>query len=258
MRSAFTMIEGIGPVVATAVHAGHDLRPEVAAAIKIDDEDRRREEDPATDQLVGIADTQIVVHRSRFEVDLNRPRERAVYRAPAWGHDVWNGDPSDDVLARSLEIHDDFYWRLSAHLDRLAARGPFVLLDIHSYNHRRDGAAERPGAQIENPEVNVGTSSLDRTRWAGVVDRFIDDLGAQIVGGHHLDVRENVRFKGGHLVRWLHECYPAHGCGLAIELKKTYIDEWTGAIDREHVTELAAALAATVPGLLHALQAVST
>jgi hypothetical protein len=38
----------------------------------------------------------MITHRSRFEVDLNRPRREAVYRIPedAWGLDIWR----DEVL----------------------------------------------------------------------------------------------------------------------------------------------------------------
>jgi hypothetical protein len=56
----------------------------------------------------------------------------------------------------------------------------------------------------------------------------------------------------------VHVRFPEHGCALAIELKKTFMDEWTGAIDDEHVAELTVALAATVPGVRDALQVVST
>jgi hypothetical protein len=36
-----------------------------------------------------VAPTHIIVTRSRFEVDLNRPRDKAVYRCAA---DAWNLD----------------------------------------------------------------------------------------------------------------------------------------------------------------------
>ena len=36
-----------GPLVATSVHAGHDLRPEIAAAMTLSEDDRFREEDPS-------------------------------------------------------------------------------------------------------------------------------------------------------------------------------------------------------------------
>ena len=129
--------------------------------------------------------------------------------------------------SRSWRLYDDFYVELGRRLDVLAARGPFVVLDVHSYNHRRDGADASPAPVNGNPEVNVGTGSLDRERWSGLVDRFMDDLGRRDVTGHRLDVRENVRFRGGELSRWVNERYDARGCALAIEFKKLFMDEWT-------------------------------
>ena len=254
MRAPFTIEAGEGSVVATAIHAGHDLRPEVAERTALDEATRRREEDPFTDRLTVVAGHRVVAHRSRFEVDLNRDRADAVYRRPedAWGLEVCRSPLPSEVVERSQALHDDFYAALADLLDDLAGRGPFVVLDLHSYNHRRDGAVAPPAPPEGNPEVNVGTGSLDRDRWGRVVDRFMDDLEAAGTDalGRHLDVRENVRFKGGHLSRWVHERWPRRGCALAIELKKTFMDEWTGEVDDDHLARLATALRATLPGLV--------
>lgn len=43
---AWELHEGNGPVIATAVHNGHDLRAEVNALIALDDAQQLREEDP--------------------------------------------------------------------------------------------------------------------------------------------------------------------------------------------------------------------
>jgi N-formylglutamate deformylase len=255
VAGAYTITGAPGPVVAIALHAGHEVRAEVAAAIGIDEATRLREEDPGTDRLTHVAPLRVVVHRSRFEIDLNRPREGAVYRTPeqAWGLEVWSRPPTDDLCARSLAIYDAFYADLAARLDEVAAAGPFAVLDLHSYNHRRDGA-DRPASPAEdNPEVNVGTGSMDRRVWGPMVDRFIADLGGQDVAGHRLDVRENVRFRGGHLARWAHDRYPGRAGVLAVELKKAFMDEWTGEIDGHHLDGLGVALAATMPGLVDAL-----
>jgi N-formylglutamate deformylase len=214
---------------------------------------RLREEDPFTDRVATAAGgVPVVVHRSRFEIDLNRPRDGAVYTTPedAWGLDVWREPLTDMEVERSLELYDEFYTELAIRLDDLAREGPFVVLDLHSYNHRRDGA-DQPAAPIaDNPEVNVGTGGLDRTHWGSVVDRFMDDLASREVAGHRLDVRENVRFKGGHLSRWVAERYAEQGCALAIELKKVFMDEWTGVPDEQHLHQLTATLADAVPALL--------
>jgi hypothetical protein len=132
-----------------------------------------------------------------------------------------------------------------------------VVLDIHSYNHRRDGAdaPEAPGE--DNPEVNVGTGSLDRERFGLVVDAFMDSLGATVTSAGPLDVRENVRFRGRQLAAWTHTRYPERAIVLALEFKKTFMDEWSGEVDRTRIDELARALADTIPSIEESLREVA-
>ena len=256
MRPAFTIGGHELPVVMTAVHAGHDVRPEVAAFLQLDEATRLREEDPYTGRLARAGGLRFVAHRSRFEVDLNRPESRAVYRGTAWGHEVWREPLPAGVVERSLAIHADFYQAFAARLDDLASEGPFVVLDLHSYNHRRGGPDAHPDDEHENPEVNVGTAGVDPHRWARLVEHFMTDLAAERVVGHPLDVRANVRFEGGHLVRWVHDRHPTRGCALAVELRKSFMDEWTGSLDEDHLRQLTSALGATVPGLVDELAGV--
>ena len=259
MREMFDMVSGEGPLIAVAIHHGHDLRPEVRELVDLRDEDRLREEDPRTGDFTAISPTRFVVHRSRFEVDLNRPRDAAIYLTPeeAWGLRVWNGDLPQDLVDRSIAEYDAFYDALKDTLLAIErAHKRFVVFDIHSYNHRRDGA-DRPAADpVQNPEINIGTGSMDRKLWAPVVDALINQLSSCKVQGRGLDVRENVRFKGGHLTRWVHETFPGSGCALAIELKKTFMDEWTGEVDSEAAAALQAALQSAVDPVLAALRTV--
>jgi len=246
-----------GQFIATAIHNGHDVRPDVAAELALAESDRLREEDPHTDEIGALIPARVVVHRSRFEVDLNRERSEAVYRdsEDAWGLDILRNPPLDEaVVAGSLEVYDAFYAEWGRRLDRVAERGPFVVFDVHSYNHRRDGAdaAEAPAA--ENPEVNVGTGSLDRERFGGVVDAFMESLAAAGTSIGPLDVRENVRFRGRQLAAWTHARYPDRGVVLALEFKKVFMDEWSGEVDRGRTDELAHALASTIPSVEKALR----
>ena len=80
-----------GPLVATAIHNGHLLRDEIEELTALSDVERLREEDPFTGDWTTIANVQIVMQNSRFEVDLNRPRDKAVYIDPedAWGLKLW-------------------------------------------------------------------------------------------------------------------------------------------------------------------------
>jgi len=239
-------------MVAASIHAGHELREEVRDFMHLNGEERLREEDPFTDQWTDVADTRIIVHRSRFECDMNRPREGAVYLEPhqAWGLTVWKEPLPPDVLNRSLAFYDSFYTEIRRLFDDIIERqGILLLLDLHSYNHRREGPLAPPAPQELNPEVNVGTYPDDRTFWAPLIERFMDDLRKVDFMGRHLDVRENVKFRGGFLSRWLHQTYPLKGCALAIEFKKTFMDEWSGIPDPAHIRALREALARTIPGL---------
>src|SRR2546430_16107688 len=87
----WTIVDGGGPIVACAIHAGSEVRAEALRHMAIRRRQRFVEEDPYTDQLAGVAGTSVVVHRSRFEVDVNPARDRAVYRTAgdAWGLTVW-------------------------------------------------------------------------------------------------------------------------------------------------------------------------
>ncbi len=249
--------QGSGPLIATAIHDGHELRPEISDLMKLPESERLREEDPFTGSWVDIAPTNIVARRSRFEVDLNRPREKAVYVHPddCWGLDVWRETLTAEMIDTSLQEYDEYYSFLHQLLTQAEAdHGKFILLDIHSYNHRRHGPEEAAEPMTENPEINIGTGTMDRERWAPVVDRFIADLRSFDFMGRQLDVRENVKFKGGNQVRWVHEQFPETGCGLAIEFKKFWMDEWTGEKDKAHVREIGRALRSAIPGLLEELE----
>jgi N-formylglutamate amidohydrolase len=239
-----------GQLIATAIHAGHELRPEVAERMVLDEDVRFREEDPYTDRIGALAPARVVARRSRFETDLNRIRSKAVYRAPddAWGLDLWAENTlPDDIVARSLEVYDGVFAALGERLDEVAARGPFVLLDLHSYNHRRAGRSAPHALVEENPEINLGTGTVD-TRFGGVVDAFSSTLL-----GQGFDVRENIKFKGQNLAWWVHERYPGIGCVLAVEFKKTFMDEWTGQPDDSRIEHLARALALTFDPIREAL-----
>ncbi|HYO26228.1 MAG TPA: N-formylglutamate amidohydrolase [Lacipirellulaceae bacterium] len=257
----FELVAGEGPIVGAAIHAGHAVRADVLPQLLADDATRLREEDPHTQRLAAAAPSRIIGCRSRFEVDLNRPRHQAVYLKPehAWGLDVWREPLPREAVDQSLANYDLFYAATRTLLESLAARHGFVVvLDIHSYNHRRDGAHGPEADPAANPEVNLGTASIDRALWGPLVDRFLGDLHGHDLLGQRLDVRENVKFQGGHFPRWINANFPATVCAIAVEFKKTFMDEWTGEVDEFHLHALHTALSATLPGLTASLAALSS
>ena len=239
----WTVRQGPGPILATAIHDGHDVRAEAALAMALGDSERLREEDPFTGETVRDVPTHVIVHRSRFEFDLNRPPESAVYRTPeqCWGLDLWKQEPDDAFVSRSLDIHSEYYRMLGHLLDGVSGRHDrFVLIDVHSYNHRRDGpgaAAPQEGA----PDINIGTFSMPREQWEFLIDPLIEALRDFAFNGRKLDVRENVAFEGrGYQTRFVHERYPKRGCAIALEFKKFFMDEWTGVPDEKELDAMRA------------------
>lgn len=246
------------PLVGTAIHNGHGLRPDLSEIMALEAPGRLREEDPFTEFFIRDVPNRVIVHRSRFEVDLNRARDGAVYmtREQAWGLHIWARNLRTSAVERSLRMHDAYYAMLGQMLRDLEAQfGAFVLLDIHSYNHRRSGPFAEPTPLADAPVINIGTFSMDRARWAHVVDPFMESLRSFTFRGQAMDVRENIAFEGrGEQTRFVHATFPETGCAIAIELKKVFMDEWTGEPDFEALLTLRAMIKASLPVLLTALE----
>lgn len=229
----FSIIERPGPLIVAAIHAGHSLRADVVDQMALSDDDRLREEDPATDRIAEMDATTVIVFASRFEVDLNRPREGAVYLTPeqAWGLHVWHDTLAEESLSRSLATYDRFYEEMRSLIERKIVEHGFALvLDVHSYNHRRGGPYAPADDPEMNPGVNLGTGTLDRAYWAPVIDAFVDEFSSA-----GFDMRENVKFRGGEFARWVHATFPRTAVALAVEFKKTFMDEWSAEVDDAEV-----------------------
>ncbi|NZA27081.1 N-formylglutamate amidohydrolase [Luteimonas sp. SJ-92] len=252
------LVLGDGPVLAVALHDGHAMRGSLRPHLAFDDAQLRRDEDPLTGLFTDVGDSRLCVRTSRFEVDLNRPRDKSLSTDPddTWGLRIWRGPLPREELERSLAIHDAFYAMVHALLERLLARwGCVLLLDIHSYNHRRDGAGAPPAPQQGNPDIELGVTTADRARWGGVIARLGETLRGSPVGGRVPDVRENVRYPtGGHFAESLYAHFGERLCVISPEFKKIYMDEWTGRADLAVVDDLRAgwrrAVAAVRPEFL--------
>jgi hypothetical protein len=245
-------------IVATAIHDGTELRPEVADLFVLPPDQRLREEDPFTGQAIVDVPTHVIAHRSRFEVDLNRAEADAVYLTPdqCWGLHAWRQAPGEALVADSRRMHRAFYAMLGQLLDEVAAaHGRFVVLDVHSYNHRRDGPHAAPMPQDDAPDINIGTHSMPREDWAFLLEPLMEAMRGFDFLGRRLDVRENVAFQGkGELARFVHQRHPRAGCAIAIEFKKFYMDEWTGEPDPRELGAMRAFIrhvADTSRALLH-------
>lgn len=253
-HESFYIHPGEGPIVAAAIHSGHDVRSELKPFLNLSEEERLREEDPHTDWLTTVAPSRIVGLKSRFEVDLNRERSKAVYRTleDAWGLKVWNDTLNEDVINRSLGIYDSFYTEVKKLLTAIVDEYNYVVIyDLHTYNHRREGSGAPAADPAENPDVNLGTSNLNRKLWGHVVDGLADDLRSFDFPGGNLDVRENIKFRGGYFTRWIRQEFGDHSCAIAIEFKKFFMDEWSRKYNTNQLMAIRNALQLTIPRTLN-------
>jgi len=254
----WTVHRGDSPILGTAIHNGHEVQRSVEKNIALNEEERLREEDPFTEFIIRDVPNRIIFHRSRFAVDLNRARDEAVYLSPeqSWGLKVWDKEPTDEMVETSLLIHDEYYNMLEATLSGLEEHyGTFVVLDVHSYNHRREGADAAPTDPSAAPEINIGTFSMPRRKWAYIVDPLTEALKTFEFNGHHLDIRENVAFEGkGEQTKFIHEKFPSSGCAIAIEFKKFFMDEWSGRPNESALLAMREMITSALPVLEKAIQ----
>ncbi|TCS86041.1 N-formylglutamate amidohydrolase [Anseongella ginsenosidimutans] len=251
----FVIAEGKSPVITAAIHEGHMIREELLPYMNLEEHERSREEDPYTDFLSEISGSRVIVNISRFETDMNRPREKAVYLRPedAWGLNVWKQALPPELINRSLESYDAFYTGMKTLLNSIIDRfGHFVVLDLHTYNYRREGTAAE-ASEADNPEINIGTAH-NHPRWSELTRHFIQTLSGAKINGQTPDVRENIKFKGGEFSRWINRNYGAFGFVLSIEFKKTFMDEFTGIVDIYHLRDIRRALNFTMDELAEQLE----
>ncbi|WP_224998306.1 N-formylglutamate amidohydrolase [Cesiribacter sp. SM1] len=244
----FEIVGGEGPLVVTAIHDGHHIRPVLNAYIGLSAKQRLREEDPHTGKLASLFPDHIVANYSRFETDLNRSRNKAVYLKPedAWGLHVWRESLPKDEVEVSLKNYDLFYKAVESYLlDIINRHGFVVIYDLHTYNHRRGGPQSTPADPAQNPEINIGLGNINKGTWRPVIDTFTNCFKSAYPAGEEPDIRENVKFEGGHFMHWVHERFGRKACAISIEFKKTFMDEWTNEVDQAHLNRLGEALKST-------------
>jgi N-formylglutamate amidohydrolase len=240
IRSFVELLDESVPVLALAIHNGHEMHPELLANCGISEADRLREEDPFTDVFTNAFANKIIVYTSRFTVDLNRNPDKAVYQTPedCWGLPARINPISEELLAELKQSYNEWYSLLTYTVKRLLKKHPFLLiLDLHSFNHRRKGADAEPDPQLENPDIILGRNNMPLSYYP-----FVECLRSQLdkkeIDSHTLDCRIDVKFTGGYVSRWLHHSFPNQVLCPAVEFKKIFMDEWSGLLDKGFQTKL--------------------
>ncbi len=244
INSFVELLDEQTPLLALAIHNGHDMHPELLRVCGISEADRLREEDPYTEVFAEPYPNKIIVNTSRFTVDLNRTREKAIYLNPedCWGLPVRTTRLSEELVTELGHDYGQWYSLLTFTIQRLLAKNNFlIVLDLHSYNHRRKGPDEAFDSQLDNPDIILGRNNMPK-KYYPWVDKVCSELNNKVVMGHTLDCRIDVKFTGGWLSRWLHQTFPEQVLCLAVEFKKIFMDEWTGKVNNEFQVELSQSL----------------
>lgn len=217
------------PWLATAIHAGHNLRAELLPQVVIPVEDRQREEDTATDQIIQACASNLWGLDSRAEYDLNRAPESAIPVSAEmfWGVPVYQPAPDEAMIRHGVEKYEKFYSFMGSLLTVLLERhGACVVYDVHSYNIQRQVAKGHPGP----PVFNVGTRLLNHGKWRGVIESWLYKLAEISIPGCDATVAENDVFGGqGEFCRRLTQ-WDTNILVLPTEIAKVYMDEQSGVV----------------------------
>ena len=211
-------IDSYVPYVCGAVHDGHQFRRSLWDNCLHTEYERWYEEDPKTKNMVISHPILIAGCDSRFEYDLNRPPEEAVFET-AWGKELWRVPLSDEEKANSLKKHNNFYKVVEALIDKIETKfGSCIVYDMHSYNWKR--------WDREVPTWNLGTSNIDNERFGDQVESWRQMLESiKLPHGIKQTAAENNTFYGnGYFLKFITKNFK-NTLVLATEIAKVYCDE---------------------------------
>lgn len=241
---AFTLkIDNYVPYACAAVHDGHQFRKELWSNCLHSEYDRWYEEDPETKSMIASHPIVLASCDSRFEYDLNRAPEDAVFET-AWGKQLWKNPLSNVQKQKSLDKHENFYKVTDALISKLEEKfGVCIVYDMHSYNWQR--------WDREVPTWNLGTSNIDNTRFGAEVESWRKALASiELPHGIKQTAKINDTFQGnGYFLKYITNTFD-NTLVLATEIAKVYCDEYNQIIYPEVVVAVENQLKKLLP--LHA------
>ncbi|PWG05068.1 N-formylglutamate amidohydrolase [Polaribacter aquimarinus] len=201
-----------------AVHDGHQFRKELWNNCMHTEYERWFEEDPETKEMVKSHPIVIAGCDSRFEYDLNRAPQTAIYE-DAWGKQLWKNPLPKEMHVKSLEKHANFYKVVHTLISKLEEKfGVCIVYDMHSYNWKR--------WTREVPTWNLGTSNIDNKRFGNEVASWSTTLGKMKLPNNIKSTSLiNDTFQGnGYFLKYITQNFN-NTLVLATEIAKVYCDE---------------------------------
>ena len=228
-----------------AVHDGHQFRKELWSNCIHSEYERWYEEDPETKNMIQSHPIVIAGCDSRFEYDLNRIPEEAVFET-AWGKQLWHKPLPNNIKLKSIQKHANFYKVVNALISKLEEKfGVCIVYDMHSYNWQR--------WDREVPTWNLGTSNIDNERFGNDIESWRKALSEMPLPNNIKSTsRVNDTFQGnGYFLKYITKNFK-NTLVLATEIAKVYCDEQNQIIYPEVVAAVEKELIYRLPN--HASQ----
>ena len=217
---SFTLkIDKYVPYVCGAVHNGHQFRKDLWDNCLHTEYDRWYEEDPETKNMVISHPIIIAGCDSRFEYDLNRAPDHAIY-TDAWGKQLWKNPLPESEKEKSLTKHNGFYKVVYALINKIESKfGVAIVYDMHSYNWKR--------WDREVPTWNLGTSNVNNERFGADIEDWRQSLSElELPNNIKSTSKINDTFQGnGYFLKFISQNFQ-NTLVLATEIAKVYCDEY--------------------------------
>lgn len=238
---SFTIkIEEYAPYICGAVHDGHQFRKSLWENCLHTEYERWYEEDPCTKEMVRSHPILIAGRDSRFEYDLNRDPENAIYN-DAWGKKLWKNPLPGKERELSLQKHRNFYKVVDVLVGQIEKiHNKAIVFDMHSFNLKR--------WKREVPTWNLGTTNIDNKRFAALADSWSQKLGKiHLPNGIKSTSEINDTFQGnGYFLKYITQNFK-NTLVLATEIAKIYCNEETGLVYPEVVQSVEYQLGELIP-----------
>ncbi len=238
---SFTLkIENYVHYVCAAVHDGHQFRKELWENCLHSAYERWYEDDPATKEMLGNHPIVLAGLDSRFEYDLNRAPELAIYE-DAWGKQLWKTPLSSQMKEKSLAKHRAFYKVVFALVKKLESMHPVcVVYDMHSFNWKRWSR--------EVPTWNLGTKNIDEKRFQIEIEAWRKSLSQMnLPNGIKSTAAVNDTFYGnGYFLKFISSSFE-NTLVLATEIAKVYCDENKQLLYPEVIARIRQELTVRIP-----------
>ena len=209
------------PYLCTAIHAGDKMRSVVSKKCLLTKAERKKEEDPYTDDLISPFPMTIVSNDSRYEYDLNRAPDQCIY-TEAWNQKVWKSPLNAKEKQGSLDKHARYYRIIKALVSKIESIfGGCIVIDLHSFNYQRDN-------KITAPVFNLGTAQIDNDKWQKTLDSFKKNLSKIELPNLNTTVEYNAVFQGRGYQATFVKNLSDKTLLIPLEIKKIFMDEITG------------------------------